>query len=221
MVVEACKCPECWGISPQAKQRWFRAKQERTVKDLLQQIRAAATGRGASMSKILILLVHRMPSHLIHGVPAKGGALREDLQPGEVEVFQPGDDMSDGERYAVRTRVVSTRLVLRDSVLPETIGEEFHDGTTGLVPGAVPDHPRGEGERATNPTGAGGVPQPGERGDGPGSGSRTGPKRLRESVVSGSTSESTVDPRGPRVRALSIRANYESSGWVGGPKGGS
>ena len=110
-----------------------------------------------------------------------------------VEVLQPGDDMSDGERYAVRTREVSTRLVLRDSVLPETIGEEFHDGTTGVVAAAVPDHPRGEGERATNPTGAGGVPQPGGRGDGPGSGSRTGPKRLRESVVSGSTSESTSE----------------------------
>ena len=29
MVVEACRCPECWGVSPQAKQRWFRTKQER------------------------------------------------------------------------------------------------------------------------------------------------------------------------------------------------
>ena len=43
------------------------------MKDLLQQIRAAAKGRGASMSKILLLLVHRVPSHLLHGVPRYPG----------------------------------------------------------------------------------------------------------------------------------------------------
>ena len=51
----------------------------------------------------------------------------------QVEVLQPADDMSDGEHYAVRAREVRTRLVLGDSVLPETIGEGFRDGTTGAL----------------------------------------------------------------------------------------
>ena len=112
------------------------------MKDLLKQIRAAATGRGASMSKILILLVLGLPSHLVHGVPRNvcpRGSLpgsqvegnvgyapvpmiiplgleferRErflygldrgrslvDFR-GSVDVLQPGNDFTEGERYAL------------------------------------------------------------------------------------------------------------------------
>ena len=55
-----------------------------------------------------------------------------------------------------------------------------------------------------------GAPKAVAEGSEPGSGSRNGPKRLRESVVSGSTSESTVHPRGQGKQIMEVAVGPEA-----------
>jgi hypothetical protein len=114
-VITACECDECWTKSPGAKQRWFRERQEYSVRKLLHDILRVSIGRGASQSKIVHLLVFEIPFELLHGVPRCPNGRSERDRDGE---GSQGADavpmlMPDMQRFQIRTYVQDRRWSTR------------------------------------------------------------------------------------------------------------